>query len=533
MLSNEPKTNKPNVGNSTPGGAVAASRQQPNGLSELSFWVRHRSVAYFTGRGIFFGAEAELFPRNAIAPGKFPVYVDALPNPVLSVCEDNLAVCADNAWDYVFVGPRLGQLIRQPKELLNEASRKLLVGGHLVVFLPINASEHTHRFTHNSLKELLESVGSWKLKDSYERDGHLLHIYKKLPGNKGIVERTKTTKPRACIVRYGALGDMIMVTPLIKQLALDGYDVTLNISPYSKDIIKNNPYVHNLILQERDAIPNPTLGRYWNEWSKDYDRYINLSESIEGALLKVEGRREFYTSQSWRHDRCNTNYYDYTMKLGGYPNVLGARGELFFSRGEEKDALWIRGKHKNKFFVVWALNGSSHHKKYGLLKPVLTDWLASHPNVVVVTVGDARAKEHEFAHPQIVNAAAAWPIRTSLALTKIADLVVGPESVMVNAAGCFATPKLTMLSHSSHENLCKYWDNDYCIAPDPSISPCYGCSGCHQLHYSLESCPLSEVRDADTNEVLASGPSCAMGAITGERLIARLNEVYSLHSSLP
>jgi hypothetical protein len=504
---------------------------QPKGLSGLSKFVRYRTAGYFNGRGIIFGADGEIFPHNATAPKVFALYTDPQPHPRVDVCDIDMEVCKDGAFDYVFVGRRFLEIpSRLPEEILQEAAKKLKVGGHLVVLFPLNSTNTVFKVEDpTNITRTIGSFGGWQAKDFYEREGHWLQIYKKLTGPRGVKPAKPRGARRACIVRYGAMGDMIMLTPLIHALADDGYEVTLNITNYSSAVVNHNPYISNIIYQERNAIPNQDLGEYWNTWKPEYDRYVNLSESIEGTLLKVEGRRSYFTRQQWRHETCNRNYYDYTMQLGGYPDRIGCRGEIYLSRDEERTAKKFRERFRDKFFILWALNGSSHHKVYGLFKPVVSDWLEAHPDSVVATVGDARAKEWEFEHPRLVKLCCEWKsIRPSLALAKAADVVVGPESVMTNAAGAFGTPVVTLLSHSSHENLCKYFLNDYCLTPNVEIAPCYGSSGCHQLHYSLESCPLTHVVDENKN-IIASGPVCAMGAIEGERLIARLEEVYDKH----
>ena len=71
-----------------------------------------------------------------------------------------------------------------------------------------------------------------------------------------------------------------------------------------------------------------------------------------------------------------------------------------------------------------------------------------------------------------------------MVMTKYADVVVGPETGLMVAAGCFDTPKIMMLSHSSEENLTKYWKN--CTALSAGVE----CQPCHQLHYTRDSCPL-------------------------------------------
>jgi ADP-heptose:LPS heptosyltransferase len=372
------------------------------------------------------------------------------------------------------------------------------------------------------MKMMVEQSGKWQLKTLIERDGWALHIYKKLYGKKGIeIAEPLTDKPRACICRYGALGDMIIITPLIHQLYDDGYDVTMNISPYAMPIIEHNPYIKNLIIQEREMIPNPELGPYWDEWRKDYAKYINLSESLEGRFLKVEGRRDFYTPKAWRIKTGEFNYYDATMRLGGYPEVTGVRGELFFTTAEERNCQKALAPYKGKFIVVWAMNGSSYHKIYPAQELVVEDFLTAHPDAYVITVGDG-VNRLTYQHQRLDDKTGVWSIRESLCAAKYASLVIGPETMMTNASGSLGTPTITLLSHSTHEALCKHWGaNDYCLAPEDI--PCYPC---FQLHYSKESCPIQRMEDTQTNTVIAEAPACALSGIKPERLLARMEEVY-------
>ena len=140
-------------------------------------------------------------------------------------------------------------------------------------------------------------------------------------------------------------------------------------------------------------------------------------------------------------------------------------------------------------------------------------------------VGGPEAERYQFNHPQVVGVAGKWELRQTLAnLAMVADLVVGPESMVVNVASCYDVPKIVFLSHSSPENLTKYWTNTAAMEPDLQAAPCYPC---HQLHYSLESCPQGGIMDSNTGETVASGPRCAMGAISGERVLAELDRVYN------
>lgn len=499
--------------------------------SNVPRWVRYRAVGYLLDRGLSVGVGVDLFPRSAIAPGKFSLVTDILPNPHISVCDGRLDIFAESSFDHVAVGPAI-QLAPNPTAVFREAVSKLKMRGHVIIYMPEKTihPNSLHTFNEESLLSLLRDSGCWKIKSNICREGEHLIIAKKIPGKKGdLTTYTRSPKKRACICRYGALGDMVMITPLIKKLHDDGYEVTMNITQYAQPILENNPYVDNIILQERDAIPNVDLGPYWDEWRGDYDKYINLSESIEGRLLKVENRKEFYTTQEWRRRTCGSvNYYDWTMELGGYPEMKGTRGELFFSRNEKLEALKLRKELAGKFVIVWSLNGSSHHKLYPLLMPVAYEWLGKHPDAIIILTGGQDAQKYEFDHPQVIRTAGQWPLRKVLStIGLVADAIVGPESMAINVGACFDIPKLCFLSHSSRDNLCKYWTNDYSLEPDRALAPCYPC---HQLHYSLESCPIGGIINAETNEKIAEGPRCAMGAIPADLVVSRLNEIYSAHA---
>ena len=491
-----------------------------------SGWIRYRSVAYLTGRGLAFGVGADIFPRVATAPGKYSLNMDILPNPQVSVCDGRADVFQDDSFDHLVVGPQLA-VCPSPAGQLRELARKLKMRGHLVLYLvkdPGNDPNVRFKFDASSLRALLAESGAWRVKYENVRGNDMVIIAKKIAGSKGTIQETpKPTGKRACIVRYGALGDMVMITPLIRKLAADGYAVTMNITPYALPLLENNPYVSNIIIQEREAIPNLDLGDYWKEWESDYDKYINLSESIEGKLLKVEGRRDYFTSSTWRRSTCGgENYYDWTMKLGGYPEERGHCGELFFSKEELRKAAQMRKEFGDKLVIGWGLKGSSYHKIYPLIQAVVNDLCEKHPNVIVVLLGGPESVSLEFDHPQVIRTSGKWSIReSSVFIAKVADLVVGPESLVTNIAGCYDIPKITFLSHSSHDNLCKYWSKDFCMEPDTKIAQCYPC---HQLHYSLESCPQAEIRHADTGEIVARGPICAMGAIDGKRVLDRIEE---------
>lgn len=493
-------------------------------------WVLYRSAAYLGGQGATFGDA--IVPHAAKAVGVNNVCIDVpVTNPIdprADIVGDSFRMLADASLNHLFIGHRF-EVIDNTEGFLREALRKLTVGGHLIFHQrPLEGAKHSYQL--EEIVKLVGKAGRFRLKTKILRDGQFLLIFKKLEGKQGIEDVTHDSSPakRACICRYGALGDMIMLTPLMKQLKKDGFHVTLNITPYAAPVIQNNPNYDNIVLQEREMIPNPELSQYWKEWQGDYEKYINLSESIEGKLLKVEGRPDFFTSKEFRIRTGAVNYYDQTMRLGGYPEVTGTRGELFFSNAEERDAQKFFAPYRNKFVLVWALNGSSHHKLHTSTEVMVEDWLVNHDDTVIILVGDGSAPPVNYPHTRLISMVGKWSVRQSLIASKYANCVIGPESMMLNAAACYDTPKVMFMSHSNPDALARYWTNAYCLEPDPAMAPCYPC---FQLHFTKESCPLKKAVDQKTGEVLAMAPACSLNAIAPERVIGQLEEVYQKHFS--
>lgn len=312
----------------------------------------------------------------------------------------------------------------------------------------------------------------------------------------------------ALVIRLGAIGDLIMITHVLRQLKKDGYYVVLNCHRKSS-VVTLNPNIDALILQKAKEIPLEHLGDYWKELSKGFDKVVNLSGSIEEALLKREGTLEFALPKEIRHNLCNKNYMDHTMELAGY-DKKGVMPELYFSKKEHEWARKTMDKLKGKFVILWSLSGSSFHKIWPYTEQTACEFLDARPDVHVITVGDDLCKLLEWEHPRTWSWSGRTTLRQSLILTKYVNLVIGTETGILNAASCFDTPKIIMLSHSSVENLTKYWKN--CESVESGIH----CAPCHQLHTSRNSCPLNSATKT---------PLC-MTMIKPEQVLVRMEIFY-------
>jgi ADP-heptose:LPS heptosyltransferase len=294
------------------------------------------------------------------------------------------------------------------------------------------------------------------------------------------------TKKRACVLRWGAFGDMIMITPLLRALHEDGYHVTLNCTKNGV-VLRHNPFIDAIVEYKDGTVKKEDLEAYWSDLAKQFDLFINLSGSIEETLLVSERSMEYDLPHELRDKLLTKNYYDHTMEVGGYSDRLGTLGELYFSRLEHTIAKKLRQKHKNKFLILWSLSGSAAHKVYPHAEIVARAFFEGRQDVLVLLVGDAACIMLEWSHKQTKCYSGLWPIRKSLIMTQYSDLVVSTETCVAVAAGCFETPKIVLLSHAGEENLTKYWKN--CTALSAAD---VGCQPCHRLITNLNSCELSE-----------------------------------------
>lgn len=315
------------------------------------------------------------------------------------------------------------------------------------------------------------------------------------------------------VIRLGALGDLIIITSLLRQLKIDGYHITVCVKSYAAQVLQNNPNVNVII---KDNPPNDaTLEKHWEDMGQGFDKVINLSGSIENNLMPTQSSELGRASKEERHKECNRNFYDETMKWGGYPEIIGQNGELFFSKSEHLIAVKYHKKYfSGRFLVLWSLSGSSIHKAYPFTYHVITALTRKYSNIVFITTGDevCQILEQDFVNNPQVKCQSGNPIRKAMILTKYADCVVGPDTGIMHAAGCYDTPKIMLMSCNTEENISKYWKNQVTLHGECDCYPC------HRLIYNAQGCVLD--KELETPKCMVTlRPEFVFRAIEKEYLI--------------
>lgn len=423
------------------------------------------------------------------------------------------------------------------------------VDGHLVLYLPCRGvypsigepganPDHKHDFIPEDIPMGMLDIG---LKfdvlvseiRSEEREYSFLMVIKKLPQDAELPapftyiakQREPQPEKRVCVVRYGGFGDMIQTAGVLPALKRAGFHVTVMTTPKGQDILKADPHVDAWIIQDDNQVPNEWLATYWRAWSKEFDRFVNLSESIEGTLLAIPGRANHGWPVNLRRRVMGINYHEFTADIAGvefspdarfYVTIEeAAQVQRYLAHVKERVAKAAKPKPRNAaqqimghaptfardavpllqpvFNIMWCLSGSSMHKAYPHMDAVIAKMLVEFPEAAIHLTGDAACQILETGwekEPRVFRQSGEMSIRQTLALAQQCDMVIGPETGVLNAVAFEeSVTKVLMLSHSSFENLPKHWVNTLTIEPNAEFAPCFPC---HRLHYDRTYCPMEE-----------------------------------------
>lgn len=450
--------------------------------------------------------------------------IEFSPDKVVETCE-RLPEFADESQDFVF-SSHLLEHISAYQSALAEWWRVIKPGGYLVLYLPHKDLypkigqpganiDHKHDFEQNDITNVMRSFGGWSLiVNELRADGNeysFLQVYQKRDDPKQL--NTYLTAPRpkkkACVVRYGGFGDMLQAACLFPELKRQGYHLTVMTTPRGHGVIAHDPNVDAFFIQDENQVPNQWLLPFWEHQAKRFDKFINLSESIEGTLLAIPGRANHLWPQAVRHRNMNRNYQEFTAEVAELPFVPEGR---FYATPEEAESVNALLGDDDCPTVMFALSGSSQHKFYPWQDTVIARILTDHPTAKVFLVGDAACMILEAGwenEPRVICLSDKLSIRETLALAQRVDVVIGPETGVLNAVGYeVGVSKIVLLSHSSIENLTKHWINTFSLEPEGA--PCYPC---HRLHYGMKYC----------SEHQETGAAMCQLSINPERVIEAVN----------
>lgn len=459
-----------------------------------------------------------------------------------------LAMFTDRCVDFVF-NSHVIEHVDDAQAALKEWWRVIKVGGFLVSYVP-HADlyprmgqpganpDHKRDLLPEDFYAMLDQLpGGWDMVFNQTRGGgyeySFLIVIQKLKGSKreySYKERAKAKegKKTVCVIRYGGIGDCMQAMSVFPWFHENGWHTTFMTSENGAEIAVADPNIDEVWFQERDQVPDKYLLEYWAALGQEFDKVVNLCESVEGSLLKIPGRRDHALPLAARRLQSDVNYHEMIHAIAGVPMPM--RQDFYHTREELDWAKDLKAKLPGPA-VVYCPMGTSVHKLWPHCADFFCHVIDTHPLATIISLGGKQEQQtferpvleklcHHYcetpygalkklplqALPGLLTArlgakrifwhAGLWSIRQTAAFLRVAaDVIVGPETGMMNIAGPMDVPKILMLSHSSHNMLSRYWTNTVAIESR-------GCreSPCMRMHYNWNYC----YRDEKTKAALCS-----------------------------
>lgn len=487
--------------------------KQGNELKKVAWEI----VKWTRGRGLDIGCGPhKTFPHFiGLDNGKdaFLYQIPVKPDVWIQDCGD-LYLFADKSMDFVVSSHLLEHVeFERVPDILKEWFRVLKDDAYCILYLPDEDEypkvgekganpDHKWNVSKSKILDAMDKM-SWDLVDFQKRNKDdeysLFFVFqKKSKGHAFTANKPKHVGPRVGLVRYGAFGDLLQCSSVLSGLKKQGYHITLYTSPPGTDVILHDPNIDELYLQDKDQVPNHELGNFWAYHQKKYDKWINLSESVEGTFLSIPGRVQHEWNPSARHAQANKNYLEFQHRVAGIPHEPNVK--FYPTEYEIKWAKEERAKY-GEFCIAWSLAGSSIHKTWGGLDNVIARLMLDYKDCTIVLVGgpDCQLLEQGWENePRVIRTCGKWSIRETLSFVQQADMVIGPETGVLNGVSQEPMPKVVFLSHSTHENLTRDWVNTHILASENTSCPGRGdneAPACHMMHYNWSHCKQAKGED--------------------------------------
>lgn len=284
----------------------------------------------------------------------------------------------------------------------------------------------------------------------------------------------KGIKMRVAVFRSGAFGDLMFASSVFKAYKDLGWHVTLIAALPSSIIVDNDPNIDE-IIQHDTTIKQEDLCEYWSKIAKNYDRFINLSGSIECELLQLPGQPTFHYPLSVRKELYDRNYLQHTHMLSQMPYEPNIK--FYPTTGEIWDSWIVRRTIHQPKILAWVISGSSIHK----LNPHINTFVANilkiaDVEVVLIGAPEQNAFADGLKNVEGVTLLTHLSVRDQYTFVQQhADVIIGPETGIMVAMSQEPMKKIVLLSHSTINMLTRDWVNTTSIEAPIEKLPCGGC----------------------------------------------------------
>ena len=285
-------------------------------------------------------------------------------------------------------------------------------------------------------------------------------------------------------MRLGAIGDLLQTASVVRALKKEGYHTTVYAQKPASEVLYHNPDIDVLIETEREVVRNSELRPYWDYLATTHTKFVNLCGSVEDALLPGSSRPQFFWPVSMRNRYLNSNYVEFMHQVAEVPYKLNVK---FYPTAKEVQwAINERKKMAGKKIICYSLSGSSLHKTWPFLDQIIARTMLMLPDVDIVLLGGEREQMLQGGwqeEPRVHCMSGLWSVRESLTFVQTqCNILIGPETGVLNAMCQEPFKKILFLSHSSINNLSRDWINTVSLSPPKGTN-----DDClHRLHLNDE-----------------------------------------------
>lgn len=478
--------------------------------------IRFDAIEYCVGeRGLDLGCGPFKITQSALGvdSGEDQSLVQHFGQMQAQICcnVEKLPMFASNHFDYVFSSHTL-EHIEKWEAALKEWWRLVRPGGHLILYLPDpvayemaqpgmgEKSGHKADIYVKELVEVMRGLGGWdllraELRERTAEQWYLSEysnfiVFKKRKDRRQIMSYQQRPDPKnvAAFVRSGGIGDILVASSILPHLKEAGWHVRVFGNKATYEALRENPYVDSFCIDTDEHIKGDTgeLGAYWGHIQDTYGVTVNLWQTFEtlGIAKHPDAGHLFWPTAARRNIYGHLNYLELAHITMDIPFPAAVK---FYPDKEAKDIArrFLRSIDAKDSVVLYvALMGTGVHKVVPRVPEALMKLMARYPFLKLVLSSVKEGAGLQSFYPdddRIYKKAGKWGLHTSMAVAQKADIVLGPETGLLNAVGMDSgVAKVVFLSHSNERNLTEYWENSTAVIPDCECHPC------HMLHHKWD-----------------------------------------------
>lgn len=259
---------------------------------------------------------------------------------------------------------------------------------------------------------------------------------------------------RICIVRPGGLGDLIILTPILRQIAGNEPQARITVCtyPWNAPVLEGLPYVHEII-----NYPLPQA-----RWL-DFDAIVGLEDLLE-------------------YDPTPTTTHAVDAMLRQFPGLTVAdrKPEYAMGVGEQMRALDIFDRPTTKpggLVIGLQLQASAKARTYSRNPTLLHHLIERGHGVRVFGEPGRKNVQHEWGNRLHDLASGdtggrAPSIRESIALASDCDAIIAPDSAFVHVAGALDIPCVALYGSFEAKTRMAYYPSVHALQGRRPCAPC-------------------------------------------------------------